>query len=470
MISIVIIFILCFFMSLLSINFFWIESYGNEFISLNPNFCFIVYVIICIAYLLRFRRKNIFCFEIFFFIIFGIVTFYLDLIVPYLVKISPVVEIYSSKYKGNIHNMSFYLQLVSICSFMLGSIIQVNCTKSNYTNKCSSIIQKERLNQMTSLSTFFLIVFWGYLLASGTVFSWFHYSNSSVDYSNTEIVFLTVIFLVITVLEFNRLELLYVRSVKIFLKEVNKMYLVMICVSTLLLLLSGNRNESVLIFLPFFVSYNIHIKKINGKYLALGVILGWIVMYMVGLSRHDGIENFSINSYEYSLLESSKDFAAAGICTDYLVQYTNANGPVYFLYFLKVLFSSVPFLGGIASNFLDIDSGIRSAFVTTDGMQMAYNMSSGLGTSLVGDLYYTASFFFVVVFFFVLGFFMSYCHSELIEKKNRNLIVSISYVLMFGNVLYYPRAEWTMPFRYIGLSIVMLLMINFFCQYKGKKL
>lgn len=140
-----------------------------------------------------------------------------------------------------------------------------------------------------------------------------------------------------TVVEFTRLASLGVASARQFLSKVNRLYLLEIIIVSLLLILSGNRNEMLLICLPVVVAYSIFVKQIPNKYILLGLALGLVVMVYSGLTR----QGDTISMSDIDLYSITRDFSLVQINCDYLVKYTD-DGHLH-------LFSTLPasLLGGI---------------------------------------------------------------------------------------------------------------------------
>lgn len=166
---------------------------------------------------------------------------------------------------------------------------------------------------------------------------------------------------------------------------------------------------------------------------------------------------------EFGFFEATRDFGLIDPNTRFLIEYVDNHGAVYFNNAFLNLVSTVPFLGGIVANIFGLSYVTRSTQITTDGMQLANNMDSGLGTSLIGDLYYTCGIVFVVLFMLWFGWFVSSMHNRFVIKKNYNTWLFVLYCFNFANVVYFIRAEWTMPFRYIGFTFLIILVITKIC-------
>ena len=147
------------------------------------------------------------------------------------------------------------------------------------------------------------------------------------------------------------------------------------------------------------------------------------------------------------------------------------NGPAYFTNPFLHLCSSVPFLGGIVVGAFDIESTVSSAVLVTDLYQARSNMHSGLGTSLIGDLYNTAKLPWVMFYLAILGYFLSDSYRKAYEGKTIGAYQLFIYVLLFSDSLYMMRSEWYSLFRYMGFTIIIFVVLKliFFKNEKSKK-
>lgn len=419
-------------------------------------------IIFSVLYIFIYRRMHLFCYETIFLFLFVFSTFFQEIIMDHLEDLSNVSEFYfSATFSQSVVNKSTMVQMIGLFSFLLGSAWKnfpaVGGPEWVYRNRQLHNFDFELISKVLPIinSVYIFYLFW-----NNTIATWFHYSNYVDNYSNTQIIYLTVLLLVNTIFEFVKLNRRGCSSFGQFMMHVNKLYLANSLIIILLLLISGNRNESLLFFIPIVVMYSLFIHTINNRTFVVGVFIGVLLMSFIGVNRQEKAS--SLSSVEMSLLDVSRDYLTVEKNTTYLIDYTDRRGPIYFKNTIMNLFSSIPYLGGLVSSLSGVKADVRSTTITTEGMQMSLNMGSGLGTSLIGDVYYSAKTFFVVVFFFVLGGMMSFLYNMFEVKKEFNIWWLVVYVYMVANSLYGIRAEWNMPFRYIGFSFVVMLLFMFF--------
>lgn len=417
-------------------------------------------LIISILYLIIYRKNTFFCYETFFLLLYIISAFFYDIIIKNLLDTSTVIAAYfNTNFSDRVDNKGVVVDTISLLVFLLAA------TRVNEKPQSKSINKTFIINRHLSLSINILAVIVGiyilYLGGTGIITSWFHYSNSGSDYSNTQIVYLTMLFIVLTSLEFSRLSEKYCSDFIDFIHQINKIYLVEILSISGLLLISGNRNECLLIILPMIICYHIFIKPFNNKQFLLILLIGMAAMIVIGLTRHSGSLD-SLKGEAINIYDMTRDFGFVDNNTKYLIEYTDNNSPAGFKNALITLFSSIPYLGGLFVGVTGLSYDTRTTEITTQGMQLSNNMDSGLGTSLIGDLYYTGGIIFTLLFMYFLGWLIASLYRQFSIEKRYSIWNLIIYIFMFSNVVYYIRAEWTMPFRYIGFSFIILIVLRVF--------
>ena len=92
------------------------------------------------------------------------------------------------------------------------------------------------------------------------------------------------------------------------------------------------------------------------------------------------------------------------------------------------------------------------------------SLDSGVGTSLLGDVYYTGSIIGLLLFYYLLGRLISHIYNILRYKKIYNIWYLVIYSQLFSFVVYYPRAEWSKPIRPIAFACIIIFLLIRFCQ------
>ena len=438
-----------------------LSSIGFDKSILSEEFFVVIFIIASVGYLYDKRKNNLFCFETFF-LAFSFLIIFFDYLILSVTFDAGLIDTLFGRYSEQIIIKTLYVSNLATLIYLLGSCV----SDMKYSN--ISILRIERIvlsNRFTVSDLKFIskvliiitTIYLGYLFATGYISTWFRYSSDSTSYTNTKIVYLTVLCLTSTVTQFTLYVNQEILSLWDFFKRVDKFYIGVIGIVTFLLLISGNRNEALYVILPMLACYSIIIKKVTNREFFVLFIIGFCLMAFIGLTRHIGIENSIGESFGFNLFELTQDFGYANIDSMYLIENTDKNGFMGVNLGIITLLSSVPFLGGITVPLLGIEEFTRSAVATTEGMGISY---TGLGTSLIGDTYYTGGIVFTLLYFYLLGRLMSYLHNRFYRYKTINIYTLIIYSFMFSNAIYCLRSEWYTSFRYIGFSIILLFVLG----------
>lgn len=440
-----------------------LSFYNIDMLPKNESFQYIsmaVFLAITIWYMVRNRGKTLFSPEIIIFAIGFLITFYNILVLNNIGFVSRLFLQFSEE----MGRKSICLSIIGFDAFMIGGEI----AKRSYLKK-----QNKLKSNVLKVSPFLTVLM--HLLAllaillvfiTGRYVAFMKYTLEEGEGANMMNTMLSVLIMVSSVLEFLRLhqKSLHMSFAKFFL-NINKVYVVDVVVWSLFLLLTGNRGEAMLIVLPPIILYFFYINKINNKTIILGTIVGVFAMVYIGLTRQ-GDSDFQDTAVELGAFGIFRDYGAAYVNQQGLIQYTDAHGTYGFSTGVKTLLSSVPFLGGflIGGDSMSNKSEGNTNELTTEQWQIASNMDSGLGTNLLGDLYYAGGLLFVIVYFGILGWFLSYCYERLYNNKRLNAFSLFTFCWLFADCLYILRAPYYHLFRQIGFSLILyffLYMISY---------
>ena len=410
----------------------------------------IVYVGLFVPYFWKYRRENILCFEFMAMPIGFIGLFFQDIILGYL----PLITRYYYITDDAIKEKSATLQMIGWISFLLGSV-------KTYNKKTikKHIITKVRVdyNRLIYLLTGVLLLLIIYDSYSGVFDTWFYYSNQDIierSDRNQGLGHLTALILAASVVDIIRLRDLGVNSFKLFVLKCNKLLIAEWGFLSFLLLISGNRNEMLLILLPLVVSYTICIQKISNKILIIVFSVGIFLMVLSGSSRHEGvsIDNANFNTENFII-----DYAVLGYDCDYMVKYTDQHQMTYMKVLPGSILSGIPVVGTWLIGLIDYPFPVSSSALCTESV----GSNSGLGTSLIGDLYYNAGFLWVLIYMFLFGYFMSYLYKS---DRNINIYLLMFYSYNVANAVYYVRSQWAFPLTIIEYSAIVVLIGSLFLR------
>ena len=413
-----------------------------------------LFAIISIYFFLKERKESILCPEILILPVFFIMSFYREIVLenaPFIVS-----RIYD-QFTEEQYKRGLCVHMIAFFSLMIGeSFISVGKGR----NEKMTLLNHINLLLAQRSLIFLTLILILYSFVSGKMMILHKYDSIVGNAQNTYIVFITIALFVSTILEFARLNRLNVESCVNLFKNINKLYLILILFFAITLLKTGNRGEALLVIFPVLFSYSFLIRRISNKLFVVFLLIGIPIMVFIGLIRSGN--TFSIN--EISVLNSFRDFGGAYLTQTGLIQYTDTYGILGLGIGLRRLFSSIPFLGGFIqaiypSSYTYDDN---SAILATNMFQLENNMDSGLGTSLVGDLYYSGGIIWVISYMIILGWFMSYCYKCINVYKSLGVLNFMIYIWLCSNSIYMMRAEWYSMFRYFGFSIVIILCLRLF--------
>lgn len=427
-------------------------------LQISRQFCLYFTSAVSLLYLYLYRKDNLCCFEFIFFILYLLSFYFQEIVIGNVNHDVMITGVLENVFNQNVLIQTLLAQVIGFLFFVLGAIYG-NERTNTLNRKKTRNVRNKGINLYDSVNILGVItgVYVIYLFFTGVISSWFQYSDFSNSYSNLEIVFLTTLMMPMTIMEFTRLSKCNCNNMLTFLLRVNKLYLVELLTIFLLLLFSGNRNEALLIIAPTICAYSLFVNRISNKKFLMGVLIGVLVMVVIGLTRQIGVSVNNIANTEMDLYSSTRDFVYVDINTAYLIDYTNHNGFIYFKNSFLNAVSMIPFLGTIIKTILGIDYDNRSAQIATEGLQDPLS-NSGLGTSIIGDLYYTAGIPFVILYMFFFGWLMAYLYNYFFVYKKNNVWLLSIFLFNFGNSVYFIRAEWMMPFRYIGFTCIIMYL------------
>ena len=436
-------------------------DYANHWIS--PYLLFYISLSVSLWYILQYRIRHLLSFDILFLLIYNLISFY-NLIVDE----ADLNRLYFSFSNPTMYK-TYIVSLLGLLAYILGSLVSDNIYsyRKNKTIIPESKKHYANIDKASSIMPYITLLYIIYLFITGQYVILFKYTNASqVDAANTVIVYSTILIFATSVFEFIRLKQMHISTLFGFMKHVNRLYLLLLVGLTLLLFFTGNRNESLFIIIPAIVLYDAYIRNITNRIFILGCIFGIVLMVLVGLTRQgDSSINQSISSL--STVDFVRDFSSAGLSNMYLIDLADHGLMDYGLNGIISLLSSVPFLGGFVVNLFDLQTLPRTALLTTNGMMGAHEIG-GMGTGLVGDMYFTGKIFFVLIWMFFLGYVLSKIYHKIYGEKNVNVYMMILYAFMISDSIYYVRSEWYTPFRYIGFTaLISYIFLNI--EFKRKK-
>jgi len=412
-----------------------------------------IFSLVSAWYLWLYRRQNLLCFEIMALPIAFLGLFFQDIIAPILPD-----ALFHSISDHYIRIKSADLQMIGYMSFFVG------CAFANRLKRGYNLIDHSRnynykvfFNVILALTI--IVVLYDY--ATGVFHKWFLYSNLGVldkEEKSEGLGLLTDLIIIMTLIDVIRLKEAGVSSFREYIKKCNKFCVAIWLLISALLLISGNRNEMLLVLLPCIVAYTICIQPIKSRHILLALFIGVFLMVASGTTRHDG---FGISGGVYNLMTLTADFSNLGYDCDYLVQYTDKFGSTNFKGMTMVLLSGIPFIGHHIVDFLGLEGVVTTPDLTTESV----GSESGLGTSIIGDMYYTSGMLWVLVYMFFYGYFMSRLYYS---NKNVSIYLLFIYTYLVANAVYYIRSSWYFPITRLEY-VCIIIFIGRLLFKNGKK-
>lgn len=228
--------------------------------------------------------------------------------------------------------------------------------------------------------------------------------------------------------------------------KLNKLFLVNSIIIIVFLLLSGYRSQTMQIIIPLLICYSVYVKRISAKMFFTILIAGLVVMVVIGMTRSgDDIERDVTTLYYF------RDFNAANASLGFFVDEVNRNGVTGGSNYIPQTLSIIPFLQSFVGSFVDFNNFALSSSRYYTGV---FDTRSGLGTNIIGDIYYTFGLVGVISVMFIMGLFCSY----LSNRKNK--YVFLMYLIFTGNSIFSARVELLYVVRMLAWGCLILFAIT----------
>ena len=389
-------------------------SFYGEVLPFFDKFAPAFFIITGVWYMMRNRKDSLFCPELLFFV-FGFINTFFTLIVSDV----PQEEVrFFDMFTEDIVRKSNSLSLICLSSFSIAIELANLKVKRSVYKVTNNGFRNIPTNLIFYLNVFTIILII-YTFLTGLYSAAFKYAQTGNSGSEGSFYLMftivTALLLVTTICEFIRLKNMSIRfsyksQFMFFRKNVNKTYLFNIMLVSLFLLLTGNRNDMMMILLPVIILYHFFIEKFDNKRFLAFFGIGFCIMFLIGMTRTDEFEGQSVGD-NISLYYALRDFSAANIDQLFLVQYGETHAVAGLEYGLKVTVASIPFLSGVfIGNEGFEDAATKNSNNLTTAMMN--EGGGGMGTSLFGDLYFCGGVIFAVIYMFILGYYIASAYSS----------------------------------------------------------
>lgn len=405
----------------------------------------LVFLYINLLYVKKVKGGNFLCFEFLFALSFGLSCFLYPFIIDgfdaYLMKRYTYSEIF--KNRVSIICMMGYL------FYMLGLLIGSRNSNNNVGLKYS---YNPNINKfkgpINTISTLFILSFFAvggykmlFLYTGG-----YDYANELRTSYGKLLVYISILLNVATAINFMSLRHDQKYNLRQLLKSIDRAYLINILFMSIFILVAGLRSAFLQLFLPFvfLIFLFIRVKPISILLLMIGGVIG---MSAISFLRQGEAVNFE------SSIAFFRDFLGANSANLFLIDHVDSFESAHFTNVINQLLSIIPFAQSLFEPiFGDIVTESSSKFYTF----YFDNTGNGLGTCIIGDLYYTGGIWATIVLMFILGVFIKYLY----EKNNKYTMTML--LVLVGNSIFLSRVEYFYIVRNLSFSVIILFILSLF--------
>lgn len=416
----------------------------------------ILYVFISTIYLIVVRRKNIFCPELILSVIFYCAS--------YLLSFAEYFE-FASYY---IFTGRLLLQAISLATlgwtfFIIGSLF-AKMRKPNKYKRTLKDSYKAAVKNRNIFVVISIIFFLGVLFFDLSYYLNIYSGKRNVNESSTGLLFfLLASLLIASYYEFLRLNKINIISFFQFVKAIDKKYFVLFLIIIFFLLFLGDRSSTLQILLPFFFLYNIFIHKIRIKLMIAAALCFVFLFVFVGRNRGEALRGKNVEYFK--IAELTKDFTAADAAIPVMINYTEKNGYAMGRNMVYQIFSIVPFLQSFMKSMFGIESFEASSIVNSKEI-LGDNYWSGQGTNVIADLYYSFGVYGIILGMAFAGYIYSILFNKIISHVDINKYQMIAYLVLFGNIIYFCRVEYTYILRSLSFTLLLTYLVSFALKVK----
>ncbi len=399
---------------------------------------------VAVRYFLKYRKSDVICFEFFFSIAFflSIYAYFFEITSSGYSESIILKGINNEAYivKGMVVSTFSYIMMIMGCCIGNKKIIKKN-QSYRYT-----LLYNKRLEVIVFV--IYIIIYLLFLVQEAP----YYIQNRDADNQFTSaswvpwLVMLQNFFSIIVIVNSN------LRDINTFFAFFKKKYIycILLFFLSLIFLVAGARHMFLTVFLPIVFLYSIYIQKVKTRYVFLGLFIFWFLFVVIRMTR--GGETYSSEDVNFV-----SDFFPASLATSFFIEYTQSHGYTLGSNYLFYVLSIIPFLGGLISQ-----SGVvvakSSAQFFTESIFGA-NSPTGLGTSMVGDLYYSFGLVGAVVVFFIIGYLVSWMHKR-ITNSMASIYIIIIYTIFISECFFMPRGSVVSIIRPISLVCITYFILN----------
>lgn len=378
------------------------------------------------------KKKNYFDFDTIFLVILTIMHFS----APFYADTDALSRLF---YVGDITSVYFIkgtlLAITGIAAYMIGNI--------RYDIKNRAIVQvdnriKYKNVNIGTVGALTLSVMYLFVLSGGMDYFRAQYREGIGSGNANGLIFQTMILM--CVLSNVYCVLLFLRSQKLKLQQ--KVVLSLIAVFSVTLAITGNRTFPSYILLPYLLFYTSRYKPVGLAKTTLGMLVGFVLMYIIQITRTSG------SAFSTDFLSLAKDLVIPANCFYGSIEYVDKFG----VNLGETMI--VPLLGLIPGSTALFGARLGSAEVLTRYLFGAQEVTSGLGTTIIADIYISFGVVGVAFFMYWLG--------ALVNKKWKyeltDMLVKAGF---YSSCIFICRSQYFLPIRFIIWGLIFTNIFNF---------
>lgn len=415
---------------------------GTSFIPMT----IFLYVVSNVLYLTKYKKDNLFCFELLFAISFFMCSFMSPFLLPLMDSWQSRVFVETNDVQIKCYAVSF----VGYLAYLIGLIVNRN-SKENSKKTLRFVFDEKTVLYSNVICLLFIALFY----FNGGTKMWTLYADAQnmTDLSNRlgswgqYLLYAMYAYVVCLIITFQGQNVAS-RNITSFAKSLPILFYINSLALVVPLLFSGYRSNAVQLLIPALMIYSIAVKRIKTSHLFVLLIIGFVFLQIIGITRSGD----SLSNADTGILSLTRDFIPANAANSFLISYVDSNGPTWGSNMILPLLSIVPFLQSFFLLFFNQGS---LALASSTFYTRELDSWSGLGTNIIGDLYYSFDLGGVLLLMFFYGMFLK-------KVSSYNSPHQMALFTMFtGNALFAPRVEYCFIIRtMVWVAFLMWLVVK----------
>ena len=393
--------------------------------------CMVLYVLTCFS---TYRRNRQHIEVLSFYTIFSFTFFLANFIFPvFIYPFYPIEIIFNETIDSDLILKGEAMALLGYCCYANGIEVYLNKKQGPTTTIIPQITFKKSLKYvlyiLIFINLFFLFRF------AGVNYEEYHELSRTTLTINSIMMMMLSMYLAYTLYK-NREQ----KITKIIYNNIVLFVLLSILVFSYTKI--GDRGPILQILLALLLAYNLIVKKLSLKQLAIIAICGIALMTSIRYNRNESSFKEGVEYKEAmygktlpSYLDATLDLAYSSRAMYLGLEYTEKHGYIYGKSNLINIFSPIPFLPSIVSRLLfneEVGKISTGNLITNEA-----GASSGLGTNAVVDVYMNFGIIGVILVFYIFGYLIGYLE----WNKNRSVYIICLYCFLGFMSIYSPRSS-----------------------------